>query len=254
MKIIIDDREPELYEKCSIIIEEDKIQNISLHKETLPLGDVIIRSDDDIDIIVIERKTYNDLFASIKDGRYKEQSYRLLNANIVSSPHNVIYLLEGLFSQLKTNSDKKLLFSTITSLQYKKGFSVIKTSCVRESADYIIYMTKKMSDVDFFSNQKKENDYCSVVKKVKKDNITTDNIGVILLSQIPQVSSNVAKEIMKNFSSFQEFYFKLCETNGKCIDNFSIEINGKKRKINKNSIENIKKYLLHSSQEIILTD
>ena len=34
-----------------------------------------------------------------------------------------------------------------------------------------------------------DKDYCSVVKKVKKDNITTENIGEIMLCQIPGISS-----------------------------------------------------------------
>ena len=41
------------------------------------LGDVIICDDDGSERMIIERKTLNDLAASIKDGRYEEQGYRL---------------------------------------------------------------------------------------------------------------------------------------------------------------------------------
>ena len=44
-------------------------------------------------LIVIERKTYDDLSTSIKDGRYKEQKNRILNS--VSNNIRKIYLLEG---------------------------------------------------------------------------------------------------------------------------------------------------------------
>jgi ERCC4-type nuclease len=39
--------------------------------------------------------------------------------------------------------------------------------------------------------------YSSFVKKVKKENITDENIGVIMLTQIPGVSAPVAEEIFK---------------------------------------------------------
>lgn len=40
---------------------------------------------------IIERKTADDLAASIMDGRYEEQKFRLRNCGI----NNVIYLVEG---------------------------------------------------------------------------------------------------------------------------------------------------------------
>ena len=40
---------------------------------------------------IVERKTADDLAASIMDGRYEEQKYRLKNCGI----NNVVYLVEG---------------------------------------------------------------------------------------------------------------------------------------------------------------
>ena len=40
---------------------------------------------------ITERKTADDLAASIMDGRYEEQKYRLKNCGI----NNVVYLVEG---------------------------------------------------------------------------------------------------------------------------------------------------------------
>ncbi len=40
---------------------------------------------------IVERKTADDLAASIMDGRYEEQKFRLKNCGI----NNVIYLVEG---------------------------------------------------------------------------------------------------------------------------------------------------------------
>jgi hypothetical protein len=46
-----------------------------------------------------------------------------------------------------------------------------------------------------------EKEYCSVIKKVKKENITPDNIGEIMLCQIPGISSTTAIAILKEFQT-----------------------------------------------------
>jgi len=79
--IKIDTREQDLFNKCQNTIEYiTKFKDIKLVSETLPLGDIII-NDGINDCIIIERKTLSDLAASIKDGRYEEQSYRLNGLN-----------------------------------------------------------------------------------------------------------------------------------------------------------------------------
>ena len=86
MKIIIDDRERELYEKCySIVNTEGNTTFIQLLRKTLPLGDILITTDEDKDVLLIERKSFPDLLASIKDGRYEEQSYLRLASGAFST-------------------------------------------------------------------------------------------------------------------------------------------------------------------------
>ena len=144
MKIIIDEREKQLYETCySILLGKSTASHIILSKEVLPLGDILLRTDDDKDVLLIERKTFSDLFASIKDGRYEEQSYRLLHSSQIM-PHSIIYLIEGVLSQLHTPLEKKVLYSTMTSLNYFKGFSVHRSSGVRESAEWLLQMGEKI--------------------------------------------------------------------------------------------------------------
>ena len=70
MIIKIDTREQELFKRCEATIAAvPKFADIKLISETLPLGDIII-NDGINDCIIIERKTFSDLAASIKDGRY----------------------------------------------------------------------------------------------------------------------------------------------------------------------------------------
>ena len=273
MKIIIDEREHELYEKCySIVNTEGNTTSIQLFKQVLTIGDILIKTDEDKDVLLIERKTFADLLSSIKDGRYEEQSYRLTHSSGFPM-HNIIYLLEGMFSQLRSAIEKKIVYSSITSLNYFKGFSVMRTSSIRETAELIIWMACKIDkdiakgkipyyskdhtvsntiiedDAEASSNMDSSiPNYCTVVKKVKKDNITPENIGEIILCQIPGISSTTAIAIMKHFTSFPQFIEEV-NKNPEVLDSIKMDANGKMRKINKNCVDSIKRYLLKPPEE-----
>jgi ERCC4-type nuclease len=275
MKIIIDERETALYEKCHSIIQGN-VTSIQLSKQVLNLGDILIKTDEDKDVLLVERKSLSDLLSSIKDGRYEEQSYRLLHSSGYPS-HSIIYMIEGMFSQLRTLIEKKTVLSAITSLNFFKGFSVLRTCSIQETAENIVWMAEKI-DRDFSKgktpyylhrpieniiidnnenggetgnilnqgSQNTPNNYCTVVKKVKKDNVTPENIGEIILCQIPGISSVTAIAIMKHFNSFLHLITEL-QNNPTCLENITIENNGKMRKINKSSIQNIQSFLLTRS-------
>jgi len=273
MKIIVDEREHALYDKLDIKLSSLKTPSFAiLEKSILPLGDILIETDEGKKVMLIERKTYTDLLASIKDGRYEEQSYRLIHSSGFPM-HSVVYLLEGLFSQLRTPLEKKIVYSAMTSLHFFKGFSLYKTSTVDETAEWLIYTadkidrefgkgripyyltqtfagTLRLRDQEYTNNTttKEEpsgSNYCSVVKKVKKDNVTPENIGEIVLCQIPGISSVTAMAIMSNFTSFNHFIQEL-QSNPQCIDTITVTSNGKVRKISKTSLENIRQYLLYT--------
>lgn len=285
MKVIIDERETALYDKCySILCARPTPSFAVISKEVLDLGDILIQTDDGKDVLLIERKSFSDLLASIKDGRYEEQSYRLLNASGFP-PHSIIYLLEGMFSQLRTPMEKKIILSATTSLQFFKGFSTHRTLTVAESAEWILHMADKLDRemgngkipyylsrpfLKYFSkispetsadgenqdelppippNNEEEN-YCSVVKKVRKANITPANIGEIILCTIPGISSITAISIMKQFTNFSHFMQEI-RSNPDCIEKIVCENNGKQRKISKAVVESIRNFLVQeiSQQE-----
>ena len=272
MKIIVDEREHALYDRLDARLSSLKNPSFAiLEKQVLPLGDILIETDEGKKIMLIERKTYTDLLASIKDGRYEEQSYRLIHSSGYPL-HSVVYLLEGLFSQLRTPLEKKIVYSAMTSLHFFKGFSLYKTSTVDETAEWLIYTADKIErefgkgripyyltqtfagtlrlreqeDTDTPKEEPSGSNYCSVVKKVKKENVTPENIGEIVLCQIPGISSVTAMAIMSNFTSFNHFMQEL-QTNPHCIDTITATSNGKVRKINKSSLENIRQYLLYNT-------
>ena len=71
-----------------------------------------------------------------------------------------------------------------------------------------------------------------------------------MLCQIPGISSVTAISIMKHFSNISDLIYKLHE-NPNCLQQIQIETNGKSRKLNKNIIENIHKFLIKKEAETI---
>ena len=88
----------------------------------------------------------SDLMSSIKDGRYNEQSFRLNESELDN--HNIFYIIEGNIMNfcLKNNeTQQKTLFSSMLSLSYKKGFSLLHTSAPCETAEFLIRFVEKLS-------------------------------------------------------------------------------------------------------------
>jgi ERCC4-type nuclease len=294
MFIKVDSREKDLVTKMTYYISSiPAFRNLKVITESLPIGDIIISNNNE-DILIIERKTIIDLLSSIKDGRYEEQSYRLNGTPLHN--HNIMYVIEGDVNKMnmfrETKFEKLTLYSAIFSLNYYKGFSAIRTFTLDETALFICNCTSKLMKGEaterkgFYSNKSgipssittnttnnatintteetSENDvinnehteetaeqqkddcknYIGLVKKVKKENITPDNIDEIMLCQIPGVSSATAISIIKKFTSIANL-IKSLEENEKCLNDVTNTNNkGQSRKITKTSIANIVKFLL----------
>ena len=249
MKIVIDIRESGLIEECKSI--SHNYDGVSIETAQLPLGDILFRTEEEKEVLMIERKTYADLLASIKDGRYEEQSHRLIHASGMPS-HNIIYLVEGMLSQISA-PNIKLIYSVMTSLNFFKGFSLWRSSGLKETAAMLLTAANKI-DRDFLKGRipaylrvetqiggaaciPQENlantpiePYSAVVKKVKKDNITSENIGEIILCQIPGISSKTAAAIMKKVEGKFGLLIYELQQNADYLQDIVLE-NG--RKINK---------------------
>ena len=286
--------------------------NIKLKVDNLKIGDIafveVDKNENEIgeELVLFERKSLNDLASSIKDGRYAEQSFRLDGYQAVPN-HNIVYLIEGDLSKYRENKythiTKKTLLSSMFSILYYKGFSVVRTMNVLETCDLVSSWAEKLEREMTVSGKKssvkmpyyfpacsaaspptinnvlqnaadsRENtehvqfnieftesetqqvggqsqpvsyDYCSVlkVKKEKNANVTPENIGVIILSTIPGISSKTAIVIMNEFKTIGQL-IKSFELDPHCLNNMCIETNGKSRKITSTCIENIRKYLLN---------
>ena len=213
-----------------------------IKSERLPLGDIILHDPagqgQGRDIVLFERKTLNDLAASIQDGRYKEQSFRLLQSSATATgfhPHNIVYIIEGDIAQYEAKRNKNnritktALQSAMVSLLYYKGFSVVRTMNLGETAEFILHFADKVAKesadgatpaytranahtqpehhTECETQDTAAQAYSEVAsKKEKRDYITRENIGEIMLAQVPGVSPKVATAILAKYNgSVYEF-------------------------------------------------
>ena len=248
MFIKIDYREDDLKTNMNLLFKEHSHE---IETENLPLGDIILLNDNREEKVIFERKSLYDLASSIKDGRYAEQSFRLNECQ--QHNHNIVYVIEGdleRYNPTKGRMDKKILYSALITLNYFKGFSVIRTKNINETCELIINFADKLGreskKTSYYDENKveKEVNYCEVMKKQKKNNITPENIGEIILSTIPGVSNKSAISIMREYKTIKNLIEKMTEDD-KCLDTFKIICeSGQSRKISKTCIENIKKFVL----------
>ena len=146
MKITVDNREQELLKHINqLVLFIPAFKQLKVDCVNLPLGDIII-SDENEEKIIIERKSISDLLSSIKDGRYEEQSYRL--NGMKTHNHNIYYLIEGDVNKSNrfkdTSMEKLTLYSAMFSLNYYKGFSIMRTFNMEETALFICNVANKL--------------------------------------------------------------------------------------------------------------
>jgi ERCC4-type nuclease len=207
------------------------LENHEIKSERLPIGDVILHDPRQgqgqgqaKDIVIFERKTLNDLAASIRDGRYKEQSFRLIETAAATGfhTHHIVYIIEGDLTQYNerhTQITKTALQSAMVSLMYYKGFSVVRTMNLGETAEFIINFADKVAKESADGMRPAYHDEAATAtaapaqtysevstKKEKRDFITRENIGEIMLAQVPGVSAKMAASILAKYNgSLYEF-------------------------------------------------
>ena len=319
MRIYIDERERILYEKLLEISAAATVGlPIEIIKKVLVLGDIVLEHSDGETALLIERKSIPDLLASIRDSRYEEQSYRLIHSSGVPR-HNIMYLIEGIMNQVTNPKDRVLIYSSMTSLNHYKGFSIFRTASVQETAEWIWQTASKIHRnrlknvspyhvpektqttviedrtdspqthsvaklpaelvVEGYASQMPSDQthsvaklpaelvvegilpsdqnicmpvpiheplpppsYSTVVKKVKKDNITPENWMEIALCQIPGISSISAASIVLKFKTLENL-IKSLKDDPDCLKGICTKSAAGERKLSSAVVASIHKYI-----------
>ena len=212
---------------------------------------------------IFERKTKEDLLASIKDGRYKNQKN-----SILSNFHHTqyYYIVEGsiTFKKEIKNMEEKIIQGAIVNTMLRDKIGVYFTKTSRETCELIHYIYSKIvenpneyfyiknkninkNSEDSGENRSENNSVEKqiICKKVK----TPIECWREQLCQIPNMSVKTADAIISEFDSMKKFYnsFKDCSKE-ECVKKLSqfktVDNNGKYRKISSRVVDNIIQYLL----------
>lgn len=213
----------------------DTLNNhINFDIKSLELGDIVFQYKDQY-ILYIERKTINDLAASLNDGRYHEQKSRLKN-------NKSIYLIEGKYDDLDTNYHKTFdiekFKGCVINTMIRDNISVYLTNNMEESAIFIKDISKRLpkyiniiigEQKYNFSNLNKEDIlYTNALKSKKKDNINANVCFINQLNQIPGVSTTMAQILADKYENMAKLIDEYNNYNNKETMLKDIKINNRK--------------------------
>jgi len=218
MYLLIDYREQDFINKLSefCIIENEIVKAIKINGEeisikitNLPIADFIITEDihDNTTIkLAIERKSINDLYSSIIDGRFREQKSRLLDS--LGDSNKICYLIEGSAtessSKLITTKKINMIRGSIVNLIFKHQYRVITTQNKLDTFDHILLLYKKHKNGEFQStNQPSEGTFTEdfgkrqgTVKLIRKCENLENSKLLNQLCLIPGISPPIANAII----------------------------------------------------------
>jgi len=241
--LIFDNREHKLIEK----FQDREIVNFSITTEALKVGDIIIKNTEtDKVILIFERKTCQDLLASINDGRYREQKARLCAHY---SLNQICYLIESSID-ISLNKYRKngtqIVLGALVNKMFRDNIRILRTDSIDETKRFLLTICKKVNtNPEFFqqtcvagseanagantgsnagstntlSEPNTDNTYVHNIKLAKKDNITPTTFGIISLSIIPGVSTKIAETIIKTYKNINNLVIKINSNNDNDNDN-----------------------------------
>jgi ERCC4-type nuclease len=259
-------------------------KSIEIRFEALPIGDIIIGDGTEDKLIIERKSINDLLSSikdgRYEEQSYRLNGLAHHNHNIIYLIEGDVNKSNRFKSD--NHIEKLTAYSAMFSLNYYKGFSVFRSFSLDETASIICNMAYKLGKDSATKNpyykniasqkevsdntgdnanknnesiekdgttdpkimEQSEKDYVNVIKKVKKDNITPDNIGEIMLCQIPGISSVTALAVMQKYQTIPNLIKEL-EMSSECLkDLYSTNSKGQVRKISKTCITNIVKFLL----------
>ena len=192
VELVIDQRERELKE---YFCDRATI-------ETLDIGDILFRREKEV-MLVIERKSVDDLSASICDGRSREQRARLLGSGI--NRNRIMYLIEGnILKKTRVNGGAATLVGSVINLLLRDGIMVHKTHNMDETKFFIERLHAKLqTDAEGFwcSENNATTPYVATLKTKKKENVTPSLWFQMCLSNIPSMQTNAISAIIARYEN-----------------------------------------------------
>jgi ERCC4-type nuclease len=199
MQLIIDSRETRL-------LQDLTTSNTKCEKEYLALGDIIFKDKDTGQEIIIERKTWADLWASIQDGRYREQRSRLVECRDATLSSNIVYLIEGSCRSLVAEAAETCR-RALVRLQVAYRIPVVMTDSVEETVEWLRWFyAKEKLGIFLKTCDTQEERIESIQSRLNNKKASIQNPKTMLvtfLRSISGVSYAVATTIAEPFESIR---------------------------------------------------
>jgi len=188
--------------------ERDLIPLLSWPVKTIPVGDIWIGLSGEQLIpggVIIERKTTDDLEASILDGRYREQRTRLTNycQEIGARP---LYVIEGILDRLWGKLTQETLQKYLNRLTLRYGVSIIYTDSLESTAKLCRTIFSQISEdkTVFVHTNPSSLPYSSTVSISKKGNRDDPrNFAACALQGCPGISFAASDAILTCLGNLQ---------------------------------------------------
>jgi len=204
-RLVLDQREKALLEGVVAL-------GIDVESETLDLGDVLLQGNGKE--LLMERKTWKDLFSSMKDGRYREQRSRLLSWR--NESRKVWYLVEGLSPcpEEREETEKIVCRHTLLRLLTAYDVPIFFLKDLKETIRWLYYLsTSSFSMEDLFRRRELSGDRIDTgrdsVLSIKKNARDPKTMVVCLFRMIPGVSISMATVLASPFPSIMDLSIAL---------------------------------------------
>lgn len=228
--LVVDHRERELFPLLS---------HVPHTLENLELGDIAFRAADGSVITLLERKTWSDLAASIKDGRYHNQKKRLLE----SYPAQKLgYIVEGPGDFADTEDvlvngiTKKTMLSCVYNTTLRDGVRVFRTNSIADTVSLVTgLMSRLVDDPAVFGDSGPPDE--QIVKHTVR---SPGEFFLRALCQVPGVSKKTASSIVDRYSTMYGFVQQFSGVNNpgeklKALKEIcTVDTKGKQRRISVN--------------------
>ncbi len=186
--LILDNRETALHE----------LVKVGHEFKQLHIGDIIIGESVEKPTLILERKTYADLQASIIDGRYREQRGRLL-----ASGARVGYVLEGSPAMLRPPMTAASIEKIVARLMLVHGVAVFRSANTAGTAELATTLHSMwQEDPKTFDAESASQRTADGIHVIKKNNTESPEVfGISMLCLVPGISVKAAEAWLAAFGT-----------------------------------------------------
>jgi ERCC4-type nuclease len=213
----------------------------TIEEENLAHGDIQLWLDSKI-IYLFERKRLDDLEASIKDGRYKNQKSVLLQSGYSRS--QIYYIIEGpvTWSSSSKQSIPPMIKGSIINTLLRDKMGMFFTQTITDTRDLLLEIIQRI-----VKDPGQYTETSAIEKQIvtlsTNEKVTPSICFRHMLCQVPSISIKSAEAIAETFGSMKEMIQTLdpLDSEDKQKRLSAIKVNG--RKISSKIVENLLSYL-----------